>query len=277
MRQNSFTLPPMPEMTFSVTRVALDAQSQLNQNDAHIHKECEVYINLSGDVAFSVENRLYAVNRGTVILTMPYEYHHCIYRSNALHEHYWITFSAHREQEFLRLFFNREKGMGNRIDLNEAQLTQAQELLEQLMDDHRDDLERRISLLRFFELLQNGTEKNSQLHRNRLPVVVTKALKYMDEHIREELNICFLAKQCNVSVNTLERQFKSHLGATPTEMLRRKRLFASMMYLKSGTSVTEAALQSGFSDYSGYIQLFRKQFGMTPGLYKKKVIAVKTK
>ena len=54
-----------------------------------------------------------------------------------------------------------------------------------------------------------------------------------------------------------------------------KRLFASMMYLKSGSSVTEAALQNGFSDYSGYIQLFRKQFGMTPGQYKKKLIKSK--
>jgi len=31
------------------------------------------------------------------------------------------------------------------------------------------------------------------------------------------------------------------------------------------------ALQSGFQDYSGYIQLFRRQFGMTPGQYRKKL------
>jgi AraC-like DNA-binding protein len=36
-----------------------------------------------------------------------------------------------------------------------------------------------------------------------------------------------------------------------------------------GDTVTEAALKSGFSDYSNYIQLFKKQFGMTPLQYKK--------
>ena len=269
MRQNSFTLPPMPEMTFSVTRVALDAASELNQNDDHIHKECEVYINLSGDVAFSVEDRLYAVSRGTVILTMPYEYHHCIYRSDKLHDHYWITFSAPQEQEFLRMFFDREKGMGNRIDLSESQLAEVCKILEQLMDDHGDQLDRRILLLQFFLLLQSGTEQNGALSTTRLPEAVSAALQYMDRHLCADFNAADMAKCCNVSVNTLERKFKVSLGITPFEMLRRKRLFASMMYLKSGSSVTEAAFRSGFADYSGYIQLFRKQFGMTPGQYKK--------
>lgn len=54
----------------------------------------------------------------------------------------------------------------------------------------------------------------------------------------------------------------------PFVMLRRKRLFVSMEYLRNGMPVSEAASQSGFSDYSNYIQLFRKQFGMTPKEYK---------
>ena len=269
MRQNSFTLPAMPEMEFSVTRVSLDATSRLNQNDAHIHKECEVYINLSGDVAFSVEDRLYGVRRGTVILTMPYEYHHCIYRSAKPHEHYWITFSAQREQDFLRFFFDREKGLGNRIDLNEQQLNEVCSILEQLIDGDQSGLERRILLLRFYRCLQNGAGQSYEYSSSRLTEAVEKAMQFMDGHLREELDIGVVAKSCHVSVNTLERQFKEHLGVTPFAMLRRKRLFTSMMYLKGGSTVTEAALKSGFQDFSGYIQLFRRQFGMTPGQYKK--------
>jgi AraC-like DNA-binding protein len=53
-------------------------------------------------------------------------------------------------------------------------------------------------------------------------------------------------------------------------MLRKKRLFASMDCLRNGASVAEAALESGFPDYSNYIQLFKKQFGITPLNYKKK-------
>ena len=91
----------------------------------------------------------------------------------------------------------------------------------------------------------------------------------MDEHLTEELDVEQIAKEANVSVNTLERHFKESLGTTPFAMLRKKRLFASMLALRSGDTVTEAAIKSGFSDYSNYIQLFKKQFGITPLQYKK--------
>jgi len=42
------------------------------------------------------------------------------------------------------------------------------------------------------------------------------------------------------------------------------------MLLRNGESVTDAARECGFPDYSNYIQLFRKHFGMTPGKYKKR-------
>lgn len=271
MKQNTFTLPAMPEMKFSVTRTVLDAASALNQNEAHIHKECEVYINLSGNVAFGVEDRLYAVSRGTVIITMPYEYHHCIYRSNDLHEHFWITFSAERDQDFLRLFFDREKGINNRIDLDEGALTELCGVLDGLLDNRAEGLERRILILRFFRILMEGSHTWSAENMDRLPPDVSAALVYMDQHLQEELDIRTLAQACNVSVNTLERHFKDSLGTSPFVMIRKKRLFASMMYLKSGSSVTEAAIKSGFSDYSNYIQLFRRQFGLTPGQYKRKL------
>ena len=102
-----------------------------------------------------------------------------------------------------------------------------------------------------------------------LPKDVNKALAYMDAHLQEDIDIKQLAALCNVSINTLERHFESSLGISPFEMLKRKRLIISMMYLKSGCTVTEAAQKSGFVDWSNYIQLFHKKFGITPGQYKK--------
>jgi len=81
----------MSRVDFSINHLDIDAASSLNQNETHIHKECEIYLNLSGNVCFEVENHLYPISRGSVIITRPYEYHHCIYRSNARHEHFWIT------------------------------------------------------------------------------------------------------------------------------------------------------------------------------------------
>ena len=272
MKQTVLELPALPEMEFAVTHTTLDRASPLNQNEAHIHKACEVYINLSGDVSFSVENRLYPVSRGSVIITMPYEYHRCVYHSDAPHEHYWITFTTEQEQAFLNLFFRRRKGMGNRIVLEETALRELCDVLESLLEKPADELERRILLLRFFQILTRGERADLASDTAQLPEDVAAALAYMDGHLTEELDIETLAAVCSVSVNTLERHFHRHLGVSPFAMLRRRRLFASMLYLRSGASVTEAALKSGFPDYSNYIQIFRRQFGMTPGQYKKLIL-----
>lgn len=269
MKQSSFTVAPMPAMEFSISKSKLDAESPMNHNEAHIHKSCEVYINLSGDVSFAVENRLYPVARGTVILTRPFEYHHCIYRSNAPHLHYWITFFADQAQDFLKPFYDRKKGIDNRLVLSEQELEEISHILDRLMGNKESSLDRRILILRFFRILMECAPVGEAEMLERLPGDVTAALEYMDGHLAEDMNVCTLAEHCNVSVNSLERHFKDSLGVTPFEMLRKRRLLASRMCLRSGSSVAEAAAECGFPDYSNYIQLFRRQFGITPGKYRR--------
>lgn len=258
----------MSSVDFSVNYIEIDSKSPVNQKESHIHKECEIYLNLSGNVSFEVENRIYPVSRGSVIITRPLEYHHCIYHSNELHRHFWITFSATEQDSFFNLFFERNKGQNNLIQLNEQQLQACSEVLNTLLETE-DLLLRRISFLQLIHLLKSGSSVHNG--QNKLPADVTKALQFMDNHLAEELNIKTLAAVCNVSVNTLERHFKESFGYGPSAMLRKKRLILSMDFLRKGDTVTEAALKSAFSDYSHYIQLFRKQFGLTPLQYKKTV------
>ena len=271
MEQIGFSLGVMHPMTFNVTKVELDAQSPLNHNEAHIHEACEIYINLSGDVSFAVENRLYPVSRGSVIITRPLEYHHCIYRSNQAHRHFWITFSGDQEQDFLRLFFDREKGTENRLVLKEQELLEVCQILESLIHQPQDALAKRINTLRFFQFLANSTPDGRAEALEDLPEDVTAVLEYSDRHLCDDLTVRQLAKIGHVSVNTLERHFRESLGNSPFSIIRKKRLYASLIFLRNGESVTAAARKSGFPDYSNYIQLFRKQFGMTPGQYKKRI------
>ena len=85
MEQIAFSIGAMPPMDFDITKIELDSQSPLNHNEAHIHKRCEVYINLSGDVSFAVENRLYSITRGSVIITRPSEQIYRLLTAAGLH------------------------------------------------------------------------------------------------------------------------------------------------------------------------------------------------
>lgn len=259
----------MSKAECSISYIDIDASSPLNQNESHIHGECEIYLNLSGNVSFKVENRIYPVSRGSVIITRPYEYHHCIYHSNESHKHFWITFSAKGNEDFLNSFFNRKKGKDNLIILDEIQLRELCSILDSLLKNESDILKRRIEYLQIFYILNTGKHESYVGNIDELPSDVAKALRYIDDHLVEEIDIKTLSSACHVSVNTLERHFKEALHISPLAMLRKRRLIASMEHLRKGESVTQAALNSGFSDYSNYIQLFRKQFGITPLKYKK--------
>ena len=272
MKTNRFFLPALSPVDFSISFAVLDRESPLNHHEPHMHKECEIYLNLGSNAAFEVEQRLYPITRGSVIITRPYEYHHYIYHDEGPHQHYWITFSAGKADEVLSLFFDREKGFGNLIQLDEEALCRMEELLNGLLDDHLSLPEKRIGFLQMLYILQNGEKRPCADYSDNFSRDVIAALQYIDHHLTEEIGVKTLAAACGVSVNTLERHFKEQLYLSPSAMVRKTRLIKSMQYLRQGYSISETAEFCGFPDYSNYIQLFRRQFGITPLQYRKNLI-----
>lgn len=264
VERSNFDLPGISGI--SVSRVTIPGNSPLNHSSSHIHKECEIYINLEGDVSFEVENRIYPIRPGSVIITRPYEFHHCIALSAQMHSHYWITFSGAESDPCLRQFYGREKGVGNLILLDAQSLRRCCQLLDRITAG--GPLQQRICFLQLLAILEEGG--GEEMPATGLPVDVENALSWMDGHLDEEITVAQLAELGNVSINTLERHFREALGITPMAQLKKKRLIASMGLLRNGASVSEAARSSGFADDSAYIRSFRQAFTMTPLAYKKR-------
>ncbi len=268
-------LTDMMATELSVNHVNLHVPSSHPIDDSHIHDRCEIYVNISGDVVFEVENHLYPVSRGSVILTRSFEYHHCIYRSDKRHEHYCLFFAAQENADFLTAFFGREKGRNNLVQLDEPSLTKLCGLLDGLIQQDASPLSQRIRFLQVLDMIERQLHVVCESRTLVLPPDVAKALRFMDTHLTESITAAALSAQCNVSINTLERHFRAALGITPLALLRQKRLVLSAQLLRAGNSVTQAAQNSGFADYSHYIQLFRKQFGVTPMQYQKMAATAK--
>lgn len=234
----------------------------LEINDSHIHDQCEIYINLSGKVAFMVEGHLYPVERGDCIITRPLEYHHCVYREMVPHEHYWILFSPKGNEHLLAPFFERPKGIGNRIvPTNKERLLK----LCQTLENATSPLDQYTVFFRILQYLQEGDAPKE----TDLPPALEESLARINEKFKEPLSIEGLAREQYLSISTLERQFKSHLGVSPNEYIRQKRLAHAATLLQENVPVSQAAAESGFADPSQFIALFKKQFGKTPLQYKK--------
>ena len=106
-----------------------DPEHSLGQ---HMHAECEIYFHLGGDVSFMVEDKIYPIQYGNVIITRKNEYHHCIYHKMTKHCHFCILFSANDADKLLEMFFARKKGEGNLLLLSQAQIVELTEICEWL-------------------------------------------------------------------------------------------------------------------------------------------------
>lgn len=78
-----------------------------------------------------------------------------------------------------------------------------------------------------------------------------------------------LARWAGVSVSTLHELVRRYFQTTPARLIRRARLLASCeTLLRSGSSITEAAFESGFESLSAFNFHFREQMRMKPSAYR---------
>jgi AraC-like DNA-binding protein/mannose-6-phosphate isomerase-like protein (cupin superfamily) len=76
-----------------------------------------------------------------------------------------------------------------------------------------------------------------------------------------------LSMECGASKRTMQRLFADECGMSFSRWRQRARLIHGMQRLAEGQSVTNAALDAGYSTTSAFISMFRKQLGTTPTRY----------
>jgi AraC-like DNA-binding protein/quercetin dioxygenase-like cupin family protein len=74
-----------------------------------------------------------------------------------------------------------------------------------------------------------------------------------------------VARRSGLSARTLERVFRAETGMTFGMWRQKARLLESVRLLAERGSVTDAALDSGYSSVSAYIAAFKQTFACTPG------------
>jgi AraC-like DNA-binding protein/quercetin dioxygenase-like cupin family protein len=74
-----------------------------------------------------------------------------------------------------------------------------------------------------------------------------------------------VARSSALSTRTLERLFRAETGMSFGRWRQKARLLESVRLLTERGSVTDAALECGYSSVSAYIAAFKQTFGCTPG------------
>ena len=103
-------------------------------------------------------------------------------------------------------------------------------------------------------------------HLDRLKVI----LGYIQEHFSEPITLEDIAGSVNICRSECCRFFKKHMRESLFDYLLNYRIEQSLACLsKSDCSITEAAIQCGFSTPSYFSRVFRDRMGYTPGEYRR--------
>ena len=96
---------------------------------------------------------------------------------------------------------------------------------------------------------------------------VYKAIKYIQDNIKQPISINQLAYELNMSDTNFCNSFKKIIGITPKEYITNLKLTYAKDMLKN-QNVTEVAYDLGYENISHFIALFKIKYGITPKQFK---------
>ena len=104
---------------------------------------------------------------------------------------------------------------------------------------------------------------------------IAEVLKYIHENIREKISVDELVALVPLSRRLLETRFKKSMGTSIYDYIIQVRIEKMTQLLCEGMSVSEAAVELGFSDLKNVSRSFKQIKGITPSEYRQQVIRAK--
>ncbi|MEM8905500.1 MAG: AraC family transcriptional regulator [Actinomycetota bacterium] len=102
-----------------------------------------------------------------------------------------------------------------------------------------------------------------------ISATVRQARDHIDQNLSRPLAVEDIAAAVEVSVRTLQNNFRADLGQTPTSYIRNRRLERARADLAdarpgTGVTVTDVALRWGFTHLGRFAVVYRNRFGESP-------------
>lgn len=260
-----------------------------NQNElafAHWHNELELIYCFGGRDTFYIHGKPVYAQNGKLIVVNPNEIHYIEVKDHEkvqnlnINEYAYIIFFISK-QYYSRLFNKKQCPCFVNEIMPNAFLEQCfkeirlymngKQNIRSLDNDIDYLLVNGILQLAFYKLCITGWEflKQPENKLNSKNGTLKNILLFLNEHYSEQIKQKEVAEMFHFSSQSFSRFFHSHTGMTYTEYLTRIRIRQIREeLLTTDKTLTEIALNNGFSDERRCIIAFKKYFNDTPGKYR---------
>lgn len=239
----------------------------------HVHEEYELLYFLSGQARFTVETTSYDLIPGALLLIRPMEYHKLEIIGDAPYERYGIHFwpsilePVDPEGRLLSLYSQNALGQGNLYRPEEFCAISPSLLFEAIGRSGRESLRRNI-LLYLYPLFGQLGEVCRRRAENTPPDApphpANPIVDYINRHLFDDLSLQGISERFFISRSQLNRLFHQATGSSVWDYILLKRLVAARNAIRQGHTVSKAAMDCGWKDYSSFYRSYRARFGVSP-------------
>ena len=244
----------------------------------HYHDFNKIIIFLSGNVNYSIEGKNYILKPYDIVLINEGEIHKPSVLDSSDYERIIIYVST----KFLNTYSDVNYNLNNCFEcakkehsnvlrihsIDKSKLYQVCLELEHSFEDNSfaKELYQKLLFLEFIIQLNRTVISN---HINYLDSIHGNAkllnlLKYINEHLADDLTIDHLSEHFYLSRYYLMHFFKEETGYTIGNYITEKRLLLAKNLVQNGSTITEACFQSGFKNYSTFSRAFKKAYNTIP-------------
>ncbi|WP_182200634.1 helix-turn-helix domain-containing protein [Paraliobacillus salinarum] len=122
----------------------------------------------------------------------------------------------------------------------------------------------------FKSILLMIEEEIKARHSIQRPFIVTRMMRYIEEHALEHLVLEQVANEVELSVSRASHLFKDHTGKTIIQYAQQLKLEAAINQMKyTNMTLEQIALTCGFGNYPYFHRLFTRVHRQSPSQYRK--------
>lgn len=235
-----------------------------HESTRHFHDAFEIYYMKEGTCTYHIEDVIYKVLPGDVILIPGNTSHRTTYGGVA-HTRLLVNCSY----AYLPLTVQERLSSIGHLYRNNKVISQLEELFAKIEHEysHADilsaDVLKCFTAELFFVILRHKNEHEKKKEGNDF---ITTVQEYIQNNYMNEVKLSSIAELLSVSQEHLSRVFKQEVGIGFKEYLVRFRLQKAEDMLKHepGRAVSEVAYACGFNDGNYFSYKFKEAYGVSP-------------
>lgn len=249
----------------------------------HYHPKYEIYYLLNGDRNYFIQDRVYNVKKGDLVLINSNVMHKTVDGFSDFHERIIIEFEPGFFEGFLvnlmeipllRVFLKDYKIL--RLEEDEKKLLENC-FFKIIQEGKENDVDNNIALkiylldlLLVIETFYKKIDTAKFEHPSKLHGRIAEIVTYINENYMNDIGLDLLANEFFISTAHLSRAFKKVTGFSFVEYLNNLRVQKAQKYLsETKLSISEIAKMVGYQNSTHFGRMFKTITGSTPSEYKK--------